>query len=101
MKMLRHVVMFRWAEDVDDAHVAAVAAELDQLPPQIPEIAVYRHGRDLGINEGNFDYVVVADFATADDYVVYRDHPVHQSMIQRMIAGRVAQRAAVQYTFEA
>ena len=49
MKMLRHVVMFRWAEDVDDAHVAAVAAELDQLPPQIPEIAVYRHGRDLGI----------------------------------------------------
>ena len=81
--------------------VSAVAAELDQLPPQIPEIAVYRHGRDLGINEGNFDYVVVADFATADDYVVYRDHPVHQSMIQRMIAGRVAQRAAVQYTFEA
>lgn len=100
MKMLRHVVMFRWAEDVDDAHVAAVAAELDQLPLQIPEIAVYRHGRDLGINEGNFDYVVVADFATADDYVVYRDHPVHQSMIQRMIAGRVEQRAAVQYAFE-
>ncbi|MFZ8999224.1 MAG: Dabb family protein [Ilumatobacteraceae bacterium] len=95
--MFRHVVMFRWNDDVDPAHVAAVGAELDALPPQIPEIAVYRHGPDAGVNEGNFDYVVVADFASVDDYLVYRDHPVHQSMIQRMIAGRVAQRAAVQY----
>ncbi|MFP5488956.1 MAG: Dabb family protein [Acidimicrobiia bacterium] len=95
--MLRHVVMFRWAEDVDDAHVAAAAAGLDDLPRQIPEIVQYRHGADAGINEGNFDYVVVGDFASAEDYVVYRDHPVHQALIQQYIAGRVADRAAVQY----
>ena len=95
--MLRHVVMFRWADDVDDDHVAAVAAGLDELPAQIPEIVEYRHGPDVGINDGNFDYVVVGDFASADDYVVYRDHPVHRSFIERLIVGRVADRASVQY----
>ena len=52
---------------------------------------------DLGITEGNFDYVVVADFDSPDDYVVYRDHPVHTAVISELIAGRVAERAAVQY----
>lgn len=98
--MLRHVVMFRWADGVDDAHVAAVAAGLDELPGRIPEIVVYRHGADVGINDGNYDYVVVGDFASADDYVVYRDHPAHQAFIERLIVGRVAERAAVQYEIE-
>lgn len=98
--MLRHVVMFRWADGVDEAHVAAVSAGLDELPGQIPEIGVYRHGSDVGINDGNYDYVVVGDFASADDYVVYRDHPVHRAFIERHIAGRVTDRAAVQYEIE-
>ena len=98
--MLRHVVMFRWADDVDDGHVATVSAGLDELPAQIPEIVEYRHGSDAGINDGNYDYVVVGDFASADDYVVYRDHPVHRALIERLITGRVTDRAAVQYEIE-
>jgi hypothetical protein len=95
--MFRHVVMFRWAEGVDDAQVAAVARRLDELPGVIAEIRSYRHGADAGISEGNFDYVLVADFDSPDDYVAYRDHPTHQVFISEMIAGRVADRAAVQY----
>ena len=71
-------MMFRWNDDVDAEHVAAVGAELSKLPGLIPEIAEYRHGPDAGVNEGNFDYVVVADFASVDDYLVYRDHPDHE-----------------------
>jgi hypothetical protein len=97
MSMLRHVVMFRWADDVDDSHVTEVARRLDELPAAIPEIRAYRHGRDAGVNEGNFDYVVVGDFDSVADYVVYRDHPVHAAFIADVIAGRVADRAAVQY----
>ena len=95
--MFRHVVMFRWSDEVDDAHVAEVARRLDELPESISVIKAYRHGPDAGVNTGNFDYVVVADFDSADDYLVYRDHPVHAAFIADMIAGRVAERAAVQY----
>jgi len=95
--MFRHVVMFRWNDDVDPSYGDAVGAELSKLPGLIPEIAAYHHGPDARVNEGNFDYVVVADFASQDDYLVYRDHPDHAVVIAAMIAGRVASRGAVQY----
>ncbi len=95
--MFRHVVMFRWSDEVDDAHVAEVGRRLDELPEAISVINAYRHGPDAHVNEGNFDYVAVADFDSADDYVTYREHPVHAAFIADMIAGRVAERAAVQY----
>ena len=95
--MFRHVVMFSWTDDVDDAHIAAVSAALDTLPDNIDVLRSYRHGPDAGISDGNFDYVVVADLDTADDFVTYRDHPDHVAVIQQVFAGRVAQRAAVQY----
>ena len=98
--MFRHVVMFTWSDDVDDGHVAAVSAALDGLSAAIPEIVAYRHGPDAGLSDGNHDYVVVGDFESADDYVTYRDAPVHTDFIRDLIAGRVASRAAVQYAVE-
>jgi Stress responsive A/B Barrel Domain len=95
--MIRHVVVFRWNDSVTDADIAEVAAALDALPAAIAEIADYRHGRDEGLNTANFDYAVVGDFATPEDYLVYRDHPTHQHVIATQIAGRAAQRAAVQF----
>jgi hypothetical protein len=95
--VIRHVVMFRWADDVDETHVDSVSAGLDGLPGAIDVIRTFRHGRDVGINPGNFDYVVVADFDSTDDYVAYRDHPDHRAFIDALLTGRVAERAAVQY----
>ena len=95
--MLRHVVMFKWNDDVDDEHVDATAAALDELSVRMPEVRGYRHGRDLGLTEGNFDYVIVGEYDSIDDYVTYRDHPDHQALIATYIAGRVSARSAVQY----
>ena len=95
--MFRHVVMFSWNESVDAAHVETVGQQLDALKELIPEIKSYQHGPDAGVNAGNFDYVLVADFASVEDYLVYRDHPDHQAFIATYIAGRLDSRSAVQY----
>jgi hypothetical protein len=95
--MFRHVVMFKWNDDVDEAHIEATGAALDALVASIPEVGEYRHGPDAGLTDGNFDYAIVGEYASVDDYVVYRDHPDHQAVIQQFIAGRVSDRAAVQY----
>jgi hypothetical protein len=97
--MFRHVVMFRWNDTVDDDDLAAVGAGLDALAAEIAEIAAFAHGPDVGVNDGNYDYVVVGDFRSLDDYNVYRDHPAHRRFITDLIAGRVAERSAVQYEF--
>lgn len=95
--MLRHVVMFTWADDVEPGQDERVAAALDTLARTIPEIRSYVHGRDAGLVEGNFGYVVVADFDSPDDFFTYRNHPAHQEFLQQHIVGKVAARAAVQF----
>ncbi len=95
----RHVVMFQFADHVDDEHVEKVRAGLSALPGQIEQIRSYVHGRDVGIAEGNFDYVVVADFDNVNDYITYRDHPQHQLLISELIKDHVSSRSAVQYQY--
>jgi hypothetical protein len=75
---LRHVVMFRFAEGTTDDQVQALADGLDRMPAAVGTTVDYRHGRDAGISETSYDYVVVGDFASVDDYLAYRDHPDHQ-----------------------
>ena len=93
---LRHVVMFRFVEGTTAEQRQAISTALAGLPGAIPEIAAYSFGDDEGINAGNWDFAVVADFASAEDYLVYRDHPVHRAAIDAHIAPVVAARAAVQ-----
>jgi hypothetical protein len=95
----RHVVMFRFADHVEDDYVDRVRSGLSALPAQIEQIRSYLHGTDVGVSDGNFDYVLVADFDNVQDFVTYRDHPAHVLFIEEVIKGNVANRAAVQYQF--
>lgn len=95
--MIRHVVMFKWANDVDAAHVAATTAEFATLPPAIEQIRAYSYGPDLGAVAGNFDYVVTGEFDSIDDFFAYRDHPAHQALVNTFIAPYVTERRAVQF----
>jgi hypothetical protein len=95
--MIRHVVMFRWNEGTTTQEVDEVAAALRALPDQIPEIRSFRCGPDVGVNEGNWQFAVVAEFDSIEDQTVYRDHPAHLKVIDEKIAPIRAERAAVQY----
>ncbi|MEV1248884.1 Dabb family protein [Nonomuraea sp. NPDC050022] len=94
--MIRHVVLFTWTEDATEEQKATVATELRKLPGIIPEIRAYTADTDAGINQGNHEFAVVADFDNVDDYLVYRDHPQHQKVIAEHIKPIIASRAAVQ-----
>ena len=98
--MIRHVVMLRWKPEIGPDHVSTVQEGLAKLPSIIPEIHRYTFGPDLGINEGNFHFSVVADFASPDDYAVYRDHPVHQALIEGHIRPNIVERASIQFELD-
>lgn len=97
MSGLRHVVTFVFREDATDEQIAAAAEGLAALPGQIPEIREYHLGPDVGINAGNHQFAVVADFESTDGYLVYRDHPAHQAVIAERIRPILESRAAVQF----
>jgi hypothetical protein len=95
--MFRHVVMFSWIPAATEEQRAEVATRLLALRPEIPQIRSMHVGSDAGVNDGNHDFAVVADFDSVDDYLIYRDHPGHQAVIAAHIKPIVAARAAVQY----
>ncbi|MBX7160901.1 MAG: Dabb family protein [Acidimicrobiia bacterium] len=98
--MLRHVVVFTWTSDAGADAKRAVAEALAALPATVTTIRDYRFGSDAGVNEGNCDFAVVADFDDVDGYLIYRDHPAHQRVIRDLIAPILANRHAVQFTWE-
>lgn len=95
--MFRHVVMMRWKAGTPASAVAEITDALRHLHAAWPSLVDYRYGPDLGVQDGSWDYVVVADFANVDDYREFRDDPDHQAMISRLIAPHRADRAAVQF----
>jgi hypothetical protein len=97
--MFRHVVVFRWTEEATEEQKRVVGERLAALPGAIPEIKAYHYGADAGVNEGNYDFAVVADLEDRDGYITYRDHPAHRAVVNECIRPIVAMRAAVQYEF--
>jgi hypothetical protein len=96
---IRHVVMFRFADTATDEQRRALSRGLDGMPAATGAVRAddYRHGFDAGLNPASWDYVVVADFASADDYRTYRDHPDHRALIRDLVEPIVVDRASVQY----
>lgn len=97
--MIRHVVLLKWNEGVEAAHVAAAKAALGRLPSVIPEIVSFSNGPDLHAVPANYDYVVTADFVTIEDFLIYREHPEHQKFVAAYLTDH-CQRVAVQFNLD-
>jgi hypothetical protein len=95
--MFRHVVLFTFTPQTTTEQQEELARQLRTLPGAIAEIRDYHVGLDAGLNPGNNQFAVVADFDNVEDYLFYRDHPVHQKIIETYVQPVVATRAAVQY----
>lgn len=98
--MFRHVVMFRWKQDVDAEALTQPLEELRRLPERIDTLRGFTVGRDAGVNDGNFDVVVVADFDDRDGYLTYRDHPEHVRVGRDHLGPLIGERAAVQHEIQ-
>ena len=97
--MFRHVVNFRWNSQSSPEHVAALEEALSGLPALLPELRRYSFGSDAGINEGNYEFAVVAEFDNAEGYLVYRDNDEHARIIQTHIAPYLDSSNVVQFDF--
>ena len=89
--------MFTWTAEATQDQKERVATELSRLPAIVPSLRAYHLGLDLGLNEGNFEFAVAADFDDVDGYLAYRDHPEHRAIVAEFIQPIVTERAAVQY----
>lgn len=94
---IRHVVLMRFRPETAPEAVERLQNALNALPGQIPEIAGYLVGPDLGLADDNWDLAVTGDFTSLENFETYRDHPSHKAVIQDLIAPHLEARAAVQF----
>ncbi len=95
--MFRHVLLLTMRDDADDAQVDALVDALRSLPAQIPEIASYRAGRDLGLRDDTADVAIVGEYADEAAWRAYLAHPAHRAVVTDHVEPLVAHRQSVQF----
>jgi hypothetical protein len=89
--------MFRWAADITEEQLSSVTDGLTALAARLDDVIdVNTFGPDAALNDGTWDFGIVADFADRYAYVAYRDDPGHLQLIADTIRPVIAERAAVQ-----
>jgi hypothetical protein len=83
--VLRHVVLFRWNEGTEPAHVDRVEAELCAMLDRLDMVRTWSLGRDAGLREGNADMALVVDLDDADAFRRYSSDPDHRQILDELI----------------
>jgi hypothetical protein len=95
---IRHVVSWKLGAP-DEAqraeHAARIKRGLESLPAVIPQIRFLQVGVNV-VPANDFDVVLISDFDTVDDILVYQEHPAHLE-VAAFIRSVVASRASVDY----
>src|SRR5262249_41242019 len=88
-KVLRHIVLYKFKDSVQPAHLREISAAFSALPKKIDGIVGFEHGTNVS-PEGKSDgltYVFVVSFkdeAARDAYLV---HPAHKDYV-KMVGDR-------------
>lgn len=95
--MIKHVCLITFKDDTDADTRRAVKEAYEKLPSLIPEIKSFEVGLDAGLLEGNASLAIVGEFASADDFKVYSEHPAQMEVIYPVCGPVMAGYATAQY----
>lgn len=76
--MIRHAVMVNLRPDADRDHVERLLAGFRSL--NCPETLAYSAGTDAGLREGNWSFLIVADFTGTEAFRAYDADPEHNRL---------------------
>ncbi|WP_190394308.1 Dabb family protein [Nocardiopsis quinghaiensis] len=94
--MIRHVLLLRWTAEATTAQREAALRGFHELSDSVPQIRSLAARPDAGLAEGNADLLVTMDFADADAWRAYQEHPAHRALIETVLRPILARRDAVQ-----
>jgi hypothetical protein len=81
--MLRHVVLFAFAQSAGPAAVAELCEHFARLPQEIDVIRDFEWGTNVSPEQINYGYThcFVVTFASDADCDAYLVHPAHQAFV--------------------
>ena len=79
--MIKHVVMFKLKNNIDENLSEAVTA-LENMKGKIPTLKFIEVGIDITKSERSCDIVLTTHFDNIEGLKIYASHPVHQPVIE-------------------
>ncbi len=79
--MIKHVCLIHFKEGTDTVTREAVKAAYEKLPGLIPGLRSLSVGLDAGLLEGNAHLVIIGEFGSREDFLVYSQHQAHMDVI--------------------
>ena len=95
--MLRHIVMFRFAEGQPEADKVVAVQALEALAGQVPEIRSLTVATGVPGNPAACDLVLVADFEGEAEFRRYGEHEAHVHAWKSVVQPLVSDVATIQY----
>ena len=80
LKMLTHIVCWKYKEETTDQQRADHIERLRALPDLIPNIVSFNVGSDILQLDRSFDTGLVSVYPDREALDVYTDHPAHQEV---------------------
>lgn len=83
-RLLRHVVLLKFKDGVDDAQVQQVVRAFAELPGRIDEIHDFEWGREDSVEKltKGFTHCFLVTFRSQEDLKAYLPHPAHQEFVK-------------------
>jgi hypothetical protein len=95
--MIRHVVLFTWSAEADEARRATILAALRGLEAEVGGMTSMTVAEDAGLTEGSAHTVLIADFPDVESFRRYAQDPVHQAVLTEHVRPWLAGRSVAQY----
>src|SRR5262245_41704483 len=83
-KVLRHIVMYKFKDDITPAQLKEVIDAFAALPKKVNTIVGFEHGTNVskeGKSEG-FTHAFVVTFKSEADLAAYLVHPAHEEYVK-------------------
>lgn len=80
--MIRHIVLFKFKDEVPPEERRAFIARLKQLPQQIAEIKEFEIGEDITRAARSYDLALVATYEDEEALRRYAEHPDHLPVVE-------------------
>ena len=98
--MFNHIVLFKLKDFQNDQQKSATRDQIKEallaLKEKISELKYLEVGNNFELNATSFDLALFSRFDSQEDFVVYRDHPEHQTVVS-LVRANTVDRAVVDY----
>lgn len=94
--MITHIWTMTFTPDATTEQRDALVTAMATLPTQIEGVASFRSGVDLGLNPGNAEVAIVAEFADVDAWRAYLEAPAHVAFVEDHVTPLCASWGAIQ-----